>query len=74
MDEVESDSKSKISIISYFAEWCPNCHYEAKEILKLYEKFTPSGLSIRLVMDYAPKEASKAFYTITWLKDELVSR
>ena len=76
MDKVESDSKSAISIISYFAEWCPNCHYEAKEILKLYEKFTPSGLSITLVMDYAPKEASKAFtqlhgLTMNWVLGEL---
>ena len=76
MDKAESDSKSAISIISYFAEWCPNCHYEAKEIQKLYEKFTPSGLSMTLVMDYAPKEASKAFtqlhgLTMNWIPGEL---
>ena len=68
MKEAESDSKGAISIISYFAEWCPNCHYEAKEILQLYEKFTPSGLNLTLVMDYAPKEASKAFTQLHGLK------
>ena len=76
MNVAESDSKGAISIISYFAEWCPNCHYEAKEILQLYEKFTPSGLNLTLVMDYAPKEASRAFtqlygLNMNWVLGEL---
>ena len=76
MDESSSESKGAISIISYFAEWCPNCHYEAEQIPKLYEEFSPSGLGMTLVMDYAPKEASRAFtqlygLNMNWVLGEL---
>ncbi len=31
---------SQIKFITFFAEWCPNCEYEAIELKKYYDSFS----------------------------------
>lgn len=50
-----------IQIVSFFAEWCPNCVYEATSVQSLYHKFHSHGLGMTLIMDYAPKQNSDQF-------------
>ena len=50
-----------IQIITYFAEWCPNCQYESKPLKKLFEDYHSRGLGITIIMDYSSKEASNKF-------------
>ena len=56
-----NDQKAKINIISYFAEWCPNCHYEADTLKNIYEEFSKYDFEIILVMNYANMNKSKKF-------------
>ena len=56
-----NDQKAKINIVSYFAEWCPNCHYEAVTLRNIYEEFYQYDFEIILVMNYANMEKSKKF-------------
>ena len=61
INESLNDQKAKINIISYFAEWCPNCHYEAVTLRNIYEEFYKYDFEIILVMNYANMEKSKKF-------------
>ena len=61
INESLNDQKAKINIISYLAEWCPNCHYEAVTLRNIYEEFYKYDFEIILVMNYATKEKSKEF-------------
>ena len=53
--------ESDVTIFSFFAEWCPNCHYEAKQINQLFLDYKDRGLSLILVMDYSSYKKSLAF-------------
>ena len=52
---------SKLKIISFFSEWCPNCHYEAVQLNKIYNDYNKKGLEQILVMDYSTKIKSDKF-------------
>ncbi len=52
---------SLVLILSFFAEWCPNCHNEAPQIKKLYSDYNSFGLNMALIMDYSLKENSQSF-------------
>ena len=49
---------SKVLLCSFFAEWCPNCHYDAITIKKLFSNYEVMGVKIVLTMDYSSKEKS----------------
>ncbi len=51
----------RIQIVSFFAEWCPNCIYEATSIQSLYSEYHQYGLGMTLIMDYAPNQNSDQF-------------
>ena len=51
----------KVLLCSFFAEWCPNCHYDAITIQKLFSNYEAMGLKIVLTMDYSSKEKSLSF-------------
>ena len=55
------NKESKVLILSFFAEWCPNCHYEATKLRQLYSDYKSFGLSLVLIMNYSNKEKSLAF-------------
>tara|TARA_B100001167_G_C16726827_1_gene283923 strand:+ start:62 stop:547 length:486 start_codon:yes stop_codon:yes gene_type:complete len=50
-----------IQVITYFAEWCPNCQYESKPLKKLFKDYHSRGLGITIIMDYSSRDASDQF-------------
>ena len=64
VDTVEkemADQKAKINIVSYLAEWCPNCHYEAIALRDLYRKFSKLSIEMAVVMNYSEIKNSMSF-------------
>ena len=45
--------KTKILLLSYTAEWCKNCNYEAPYLRKLYKQYHDRGLEIVARMEYS---------------------
>lgn len=62
IDLVNTYSKnSKVLILSFFAEWCSNCQYEATQIKKLFSDYNSFGLNMVLIMDYSSQENALSF-------------
>src|SRR2546421_10736098 len=49
----------KLSIVVYFAPWCPNWRHDAPLLEKLYEKYRSAGLEIIGVGEYDPVDSMK---------------
>ena len=61
--EVQDSLKSKnqkINIISYFAEWCPNCHYEALTLRDLYQEFSTFAINCLLYTSPSPRDVEES--------------
>jgi thiol-disulfide isomerase/thioredoxin len=59
----------KLTLVVYFAPWCPNWKHEAPFAQKLYDKYKANGLEVIGVGEYDTVEAMKtnlAFYKITF--------
>lgn len=54
-------NKSDILIISYMAEWCGNCQYEAPQLKTIYEEFSQLGLESVVVMEYSSLKGALVF-------------
>ena len=54
------DLSSQIKFITFFAEWCPNCEYEAIELKKYYDSHH-LGIDFSMVMLFSSIERSKRF-------------
>ena len=63
-----SAKNTKINIISYLAEWCPNCHYEVHTLRDLYQEFSTFNIKMTLVMNYSDKNKSMNFIELYGLK------
>ena len=63
-----SGENHKINIISYLAEWCPNCHYEVITIRDLYSKFSELSIEMTVVMNYSEIKKSMSFVKSYGLK------
>jgi|SRR5438445_552949 len=50
----------KLTMIVYFAPWCPNWKHDAPMLEKLYEKYKSAGLGIIAVGEYDPVASMKA--------------
>ena len=50
-----------ILILSYIAEWCKNCHYDAPQAEKIYSEFKALGLEIAVIMEYSTMEGAMNF-------------
>ena len=66
------EKKAKINIVSYFAEWCPNCHYDAITLKNIYDEYYQYDLEMILVMNYANMEKSRMFIELYGLKMEMI--
>ncbi len=64
--------KAKVNIVSYFAEWCPNCHYDAITLKNIYDEYYQYDLEMILVMNYANMEKSSKFIELYGLKMEMI--
>ena len=72
INESLNNRKAKINIVSYLAEWCPNCHYEAVTLRNIYEEFYKCDFEIILVMNYANMDKSKKFTERYELKMKMI--
>ena len=65
LDKVVPSSKidlnSSIFIISYYSEWCPNCHYDSKVLLDIFNHYKNRNIKFELIMMYASFEMSSSF-------------
>ena len=50
----------QIKFITFFAEWCPNCEYEAIELKKYYDSHHLC-IDFSMIMLFSSKEKSKRF-------------
>ncbi|MEE8437128.1 MAG: redoxin domain-containing protein [Candidatus Neomarinimicrobiota bacterium] len=53
--------KSKVLIITYMANWCPNCNYQAPLLSEIYEKFHSAGLESIVIMEYSALKSARLF-------------
>jgi len=52
---------SKILFLTYTAEWCPNCNYEASHLAEIYDKYHSRGLEIVARTEYSEVEKVREF-------------
>jgi len=52
---------ARVLILSYTAEWCKNCNYEAPYLNELYQKHHARGLEIVTRTEYSEVEKVKVF-------------
>ena len=57
-----------LTINTFYAEWCPNCHYEALTLRDLYQEFSTFAIKMTLVMNYSDKKKSRDFIKLYDLK------
>ena len=50
-----------VAIISFMAEWCKNCRYEAPFINEIYVKYKDSGLGLIVIMEYSTPTGASEF-------------
>src|SRR5262249_47229379 len=51
---------AKVLIMTYIADWCPNCNYEAPYLRDMYNKYNSRGLEIVARSEYSDVEKMKA--------------
>ena len=52
---------AKILFLSYTAEWCPNCRYEASYLGEIYDKYHSWGLEIVARTEYSEVDKVREF-------------
>jgi len=52
---------AKILFLSYTAEWCPNCNYEAPYLAEIYDKYHSKGLEIVARTEYSEVDKVREF-------------
>ena len=53
--------RSKIKILSYMSEWCPDCINQISSLNKLNNDYKKYDLKMMIVMDYSKKRDSEKF-------------
>ncbi len=57
MGKYETEGFPKVLLISFMAEWCPNCHYEAPILNGIYSAWHNSGFDMTIVAEYSGLDA-----------------
>jgi cytochrome c biogenesis protein CcmG/thiol:disulfide interchange protein DsbE len=64
-----SDLRGKVVVINFWGSWCPECHVEAEDLQRVYEKYRTRDV-VFLGVDYLDTEAEAyrylARYAITY--------
>src|SRR6476646_11975858 len=60
---------AKVLIMSYVAEWCVNCNYEAPYLRDIYKKYNSRGLEIVARSEYSEVDKMKEVIARHYLKD-----
>lgn len=50
-----------VVLLTYFAEWCENCRYEAPELVRMHERFADEGFAIIARSEYSHPDEVRAF-------------
>jgi len=53
----ETEGFPKVLLISFMAEWCSNCHYEALILNGIYGAWHNSGFDMTIVVEYSDLDA-----------------
>jgi peroxiredoxin len=53
--------RSKIQILSYLSEWCPDCTNQITSLNKLHDDYKKYDIKMMIVMDYSKKKKSEEF-------------
>ena len=57
LGKYETEKFPKVLLISFMAEWCPNCHYEASMLNDIYGAWHNSGFDMTIVAEYSDLDA-----------------
>jgi len=52
----------KLVLVVYYAPWCPNWHYEAPVVAKLYNKYKSKGFDVIAVNEYGTIADAQKFF------------
>lgn len=58
---VPSDLRGQVTAIRFWADWCPYCKDEMKDIEPVYRKYRKRGLRVLAVNVMQPAETARAF-------------
>ena len=64
-------SEKKIQFISFFAEWCPNCEFEAINLKTYIDRYSPA-IDFSIVMQFSTNSKSKKFVSKFKLNSKLI--
>jgi len=64
-------SNKKIQFLSFLSEWCPNCEYEAIELIRYINKYN-SLVDFSIVMMFSSHDRSDHFISNFGLNSELI--
>jgi thiol-disulfide isomerase/thioredoxin len=64
-------SEKKIQFISFFAEWCPNCEFEAINLKTYIDRYSPA-IGFSIVMQFSSNSKSKKFVSKFKLNSKLI--
>ena len=53
LGKYETEGFPKVLLISFMAEWCPNCHYETPVLNSIYNAWHSSGVDMIIVAEYS---------------------
>lgn len=65
------NSEKKIQFISFFAEWCPNCEFEAINLKTYIDRYSPA-IDFSIVMQFSSNSKSKKFVSKFKLNSKLI--
>ncbi|MFQ6674023.1 MAG: TlpA family protein disulfide reductase [Fidelibacterota bacterium] len=61
LGRIDSTRPPKVFIVSFLAEWCEHCNYEAPFLAKLYSTWRKKGLEMAAIFEYSEREKSQEF-------------
>ncbi|MEO8574622.1 MAG: redoxin domain-containing protein [Pyrinomonadaceae bacterium] len=56
----ESTKGKKLTVVVYFAPWCPNWKHDVRFVQSMYDKYKSSGLEVIGVGEYDPVDSMKS--------------
>jgi DsbE subfamily thiol:disulfide oxidoreductase len=61
-------SKNKVTVVNFWATWCPPCKAEIPELIKLYQQNSAKGLTLLAINLRDQPQAAKTFAEKTGMK------
>ena len=61
LERINSTRPPKVLIVSFLAEWCKHCNFEAPFLAKLYRTWQEKGLEMAAIFEYSDRQKSQQF-------------